>query len=98
MPTGANRQMCLPILPPVQARRYDHPQPRRFVGASSMPFSEYKRRPGDRVGLNWRIPNVHGKRAIRHVVYDTTGEVVHQRKAMRCHGRSRMPVAVWNYA
>jgi len=36
-----------------------------------MPFSEYKRRPGDRVGLNWRIPNVHGKRAIRHVVFDT---------------------------
>ena len=43
----------------------------RFVGASSMPFSEYKRRPGDRVGLNWRIPNVHGKRAIRHMVFDT---------------------------
>ena len=43
----------------------------RFVGASSLPFSEYRRRPGDRVGLNWRIPNVHGKRAIRHVVYDT---------------------------
>jgi hypothetical protein len=43
----------------------------RFVGASSMPFSEYKRRPGDRVGLNWRIPSVHGKRAIRHVIYDT---------------------------
>ncbi|MBN8603500.1 MAG: phage terminase large subunit family protein, partial [Planctomycetes bacterium] len=42
----------------------------RFVGASSLPFSEYRRRPGDRVGLNWRIPNVHGKRAIRHVVYD----------------------------
>jgi phage terminase large subunit GpA-like protein len=43
----------------------------RFVGASSLPFSEYRRRPGDRVGLNWRIPNVHGKRAIRHVVFDT---------------------------
>lgn len=43
----------------------------RFVGASSNPFSEYKRRPGDRVGLNWRIPSVHGKRAIRHIVYDT---------------------------
>lgn len=43
----------------------------RFVGASSMPFSEYKRRPGDRIGLNWRIPNTHGKRAIRHVLYDT---------------------------
>ena len=43
----------------------------RFVGASSQPFSEYKRKPGDRVGHNWRIPNVHGKRAVRHVVYDT---------------------------
>ncbi len=43
----------------------------RFVGASSVPFTEYKRRPGERNGLNWRIPNVHGKRAIRHVVFDT---------------------------
>ncbi|MFN4260885.1 MAG: terminase gpA endonuclease subunit [Gemmataceae bacterium] len=43
----------------------------RFVGASSQPFSEYKHRPGDRVGHNWRIPNVHGKRAVRYVLYDT---------------------------
>lgn len=43
----------------------------RFVGASSHPFSEYKRRPGDRVGLNWRVPSIHGKRSIRHVIYDT---------------------------
>jgi len=43
----------------------------RFVGASSQPFSEYKRRPGDRIGHNWRVPNVHGKRAVRHIVYDT---------------------------
>lgn len=43
----------------------------RFVGASGQPFSEYKRRPGDRIGHNWRVPNVHGKRAVRHVVYDT---------------------------
>ena len=43
----------------------------RFVGASSVPFSEYKRKMGDRVGLNWRIPNVQGKRAVRHVVFDT---------------------------
>ena len=42
----------------------------RFVGASSQPFLEYKRKPGDRVGHNWRIPNVQGKRAVRHVVYD----------------------------
>lgn len=43
----------------------------RFVGASSVPFSEYKRKLGDRVGLNWRIPNVQGKRAVRHVLFDT---------------------------
>jgi len=43
----------------------------RFVGASSIPFSEYKRKVGDRVGHNWRVPNVQGKRQIRHVVYDT---------------------------
>lgn len=43
----------------------------RFVGASSIPFSEYKRKRGDRVGHNWRIPNVAGKRAIRHALYDT---------------------------
>jgi len=43
----------------------------RFVGASSIPFSEYKRKVGDRVGHNWRVPNVHGKRQVRHVVYDT---------------------------
>ena len=56
----------------------------RFVGASSQPFSEYKRRPGDRVGLNWRIPSVHGKRAVRHVVYDTNywKSFVHARLAV----------------
>lgn len=36
-----------------------------------MPFSEYKRPTCERTGLNWRIPSVHGKRAIRHVIYDT---------------------------
>jgi len=43
----------------------------KFVGAASIPFSDYKRKPGERVGHNWRIPNVRGKRAVRHVVYDT---------------------------
>ncbi|GJQ27318.1 MAG: hypothetical protein HBSAPP02_23500 [Phycisphaerae bacterium] len=43
----------------------------RYVGASSIPFSEYKRKRGDRVGLNWRIPVITGKRATRHVVFDT---------------------------
>jgi len=43
----------------------------RYVGASSIPFSDYKRRRGDRVGLNWRVPTVNGKRAVRHVSFDT---------------------------
>lgn len=43
----------------------------RYVGASSIPFSDYKRKRGERVGLNWRVPLVTGKRAVRHVVYDT---------------------------
>lgn len=43
----------------------------RFVGASSIPFAEYKRKRGDRVGLNWRIPVITGKRSVRHVVFDT---------------------------
>jgi len=43
----------------------------RFVGASSRPLNDYQRKPGDRCGLNWRIPNVQGRRAVRHVIYDT---------------------------
>ena len=43
----------------------------RYVGASSLPFAEYKRKPGDRVGHHWRIPSLAGKRTIRHAIYDT---------------------------
>jgi hypothetical protein len=43
----------------------------RFVGASSIPFSDYKRKRGDRVGHHWRIPAVTGKRTVRHLLYDT---------------------------
>ena len=43
----------------------------RYVGASSVPFAEYKRKAGDRVGHHWRIPNVKGRRAVRHAVVDT---------------------------
>ena len=62
----------------------------RFVGASSIPFSEYKRKAGDRVGLNWRIPNVRGKRAVRHVVYDTNWwkSFVHSRLTVAMGDRS----------
>ena len=43
----------------------------RYVGASSVPFSEYKRKRGERTGHHWRIPNVHGRRQVRHVLIDT---------------------------
>ena len=42
----------------------------RYVGAASKPMSEYRKQPGDRVGHNWMIPNVRGKRAMRHALFD----------------------------
>ncbi len=71
MPLGPVDRCRLPICRQSMHAAVIIPSHGRFVGASSLPFSEYRRRPGDRVGLNWRIPNVHGKRALRHVVYDT---------------------------
>ena len=67
----------------------------RFVGASSQPFSEYKRKPGDRIGHNWRVPNVQGKRAVRHVVYDTNywKSFVHARLAVPM-GERGLPVTL----
>jgi len=56
----------------------------KYVGASSIPFSEYKRKHGDRVGLHWRIPNTIGKRQVRHVLIDTNywKSFVHARLAV----------------
>jgi len=56
----------------------------RYVGASSIPFSDYKRKRGERVGLNWRVPLVAGKRAVRHVLFDTNywKSFVHARLAV----------------
>ena len=57
----------------------------RFVGASShavLRVQAASRATGS--GHNWRIPNVHGKRAVRHVVYDTNywKSFVHARLAV----------------
>ena len=48
-----------------------YPAHGRYVGASSKPMTEYRKQPGDRLGFNWMMPNVVGKRAIRHVIFDT---------------------------
>ena len=42
----------------------------RGIVASSIPMGEYKRKRGDRVGLNWRVPTVAGKRQVRHAIFD----------------------------
>ena len=43
----------------------------KYIGASSKPMNEYHKVAGDRVGYNWRMPNISGKRQVRHVVFDT---------------------------
>ena len=40
------------------------------LGASSTPMAEWSRKPGDKVGLNWKMPNVQGRREVRRVVFD----------------------------
>jgi phage terminase large subunit GpA-like protein len=56
----------------------------RYVGASSIPFGDYKPKKGDRVGLHWRVPNVQGKRSVRHALIDTNywKSFVHTRLAV----------------
>ena len=55
------------------------------VTASSIPFSEYRRQRGDKVGSYWRIPNTRGKRQVRHLLIDTNywKTFVHSRLAVR---------------
>jgi hypothetical protein len=43
----------------------------RYVGAASQPFTDYRRKRGDRVGMHWRIPAVVGRHTVRHLLYDT---------------------------
>jgi len=51
--------------------------------ASSRPFADYRRKPGDRIGLHWRQPNLQNRRAIRYVSIDTNWwkSFFHQRLA-----------------
>ena len=56
----------------------------KFVGASSVPFAEYKRKKGERAGHHWRMPNTIGKRQVRHVVIDVNywKSFIHSRLAV----------------
>lgn len=49
-----------------------NPSHGKYVGAKSMPFAQWASKPGDRIGLNWRLPVVQrGRRVIQHVLIDT---------------------------
>jgi len=56
----------------------------KFFGASSVPMDQYKKKPGEKVGLNWRMPVVRGTRSVRHVVFDTNfwKSFIHSRLAV----------------
>lgn len=41
----------------------------KFVGATSVPFGEYQKRPGEQLGFNWLVRKGHGN-AVRHLSWD----------------------------
>ena len=43
----------------------------RGIEASDDPITRWKKRPGDRFGLNWTIPGSRVRRAVRHLLFDT---------------------------
>jgi len=51
--------------------RQMRPSHGKFFGASTLPMSEYKRKKGDRIGNNWRMPTPQTRGVIRYVIYDT---------------------------
>jgi hypothetical protein len=62
----------------------------RYIGASSRPFAEYERRPGETVGFHWRMPKIGAGRQVRHVITDTNfwKSFVHGRLATAIGDRS----------
>lgn len=47
--------------------------PSKGVGITALkaPINEWAKTAGDRVGLNWKIPAMTGRRQFRHVIFDT---------------------------
>lgn len=63
----------------------------RYVGASSRPLNDYHKKPGDRVGLHWRVTRPEG-REVRHVLFDTNSwkSFVHRRLALAMGDRGSL--------
>ena len=61
-----------------------YPAHGRYVGATSKPMTEYRKERGARLGFNWYMPSIIGKRAVRHVIFDTNfwKSFVHARLAV----------------
>ena len=53
----------------------------RYVGAATQPWSEHRKRKGERLGSHWRIPPVSEKRNTRHLLFDSNWwkSFVHER-------------------
>jgi hypothetical protein len=43
----------------------------KYIGASSVPMNEWARKPGEKLGSNWRLRNTELGRSVRSIVYDT---------------------------
>jgi hypothetical protein len=43
----------------------------RYVGATSTPFDQYTKKPGEKVGQGWRMPKPEDPRDPRHIAWDT---------------------------
>ena len=54
-----------------QGSRAITPSHGKWYGAASNPISSYKKKTGDKIGYNWMMPLVKGRREVRHVVFDT---------------------------
>jgi hypothetical protein len=61
----------------------------KYVGATSRSFAEWHPKPGDRTGLNWRMPAVQNRRQVRYVLFDSNfwKTFVHKRLATGMGGR-----------
>ena len=43
----------------------------RYYGAIGRSFAEHQRKPGDLIGNGWRIPAASGRRAVKHVAFES---------------------------
>jgi len=42
----------------------------RYVGPAATPISQYRRKPGEKTGPNWRMPPPTPGRSVRHIIFD----------------------------